>query len=294
MHSNACHRILVLGARGLLGSTLVPVLKSFGNEVISSSRFASGADVNFDPANFFQTSQILLEIKPDFVINLHGLTSVEECEINPELAFRANTLPNLNLCSARIANRMDFRIVSISTDHLYNRPGISKETEVEIVNTYALSKLEGELALDCNYDASLRTNFVGKSRTPTRESLTDWIVNNLMEGRSLKILDDVLFSPLSMLTLSELIGQVLSNFKPGTYNLGSKNGQSKAEFDIRFALELGLEAKHMSRVSLDEADFLVTKRPRDMRMNVEKFESEFSVKLPTLHDELCRVVKEYK
>lgn len=287
-------KLLVLGARGLLGSTLVPVLKSFGHEVISSSRFASDSDVHVDPANFFQLSVALRANNPDIVINLHGLTSVEECENNPDLAFRANTLPNLNLSSVRIVERLNYRVLNISTDHLYSQSGLSKEDHIEIVNQYALSKLGGELALDSNLDISIRTNFVGKSRSVLRESLTDWIVNNLNERRSIRVLDDVFFSPLSMASLSELIGRVIDDFKPGTYNLGSKNGKSKAEFDFDFANSLGLDTEQVSTVSLDDADFLVAKRPRDMRMNVEKFEIEYGINLPTLDEELVRLAGEYR
>lgn len=294
MYKDSSTKVLVLGSSGLLGSTLVPILRNEGFEVLAASRSSLDADINFDPLNYDEVKLALKRIHPDFVINLVGYTSVEECELNKDLATRIHVLPNLNLVAARTEDtRLKTKFLSISTDHLYNSPGSSKEHEISIVNHYALTKLQGELALDATKDLNIRTNFVGKSKNKARESLTDWVKTSAEGQREVSVLRDVLFSPLSMTTLSLLIVKALKSFQPGTMNLGSKFGYSKAEFDLKFARGMGLGLGNFREINLQEAAFLSAPRPKDMRMDVSSFESAFDVVLPSLDDELNQLVREY-
>ena len=294
MHKNSSTKVLVLGASGLLGSTLAPILRNDGFEVLAASRSSVNVDINFDPLNYEEVKLALKSIHPDFVINLVGYTSVEECELNKDIATRIHVLPNLNLVAARSQEpSVTAKILSISSDHLYDSPGPSQEHEISIVNHYALTKYQGELALDSTQDLNLRTNFVGKSKNRSRESLTDWVKASAEGQREVSVLRDVLFSPLSMTTLSNLIIKVLKDFQPGTMNLGSTDGFSKAEFDLKFARSMGLGVDKFREINLEEATFLSARRPKDMRMDVSRFEAAFEVNLPTLDDEINRLVREY-
>lgn len=287
-------KVLVLGSSGLLGSTLVPILRNEGFEVLAASRSSSKADVIFDPLSYQEVKLALKDLRPDFVINLVGYTSVEECELNQDIATRIHVLPNLNVVAARSqVLKLSTKLLSISTDHVYDSPGPSKEHEISILNHYALTKFQGELCLDSTKDLNLRTNFVGKSRNKSRESLTDWVKTSAEGHQEVSVLRDVLFSPLSMTSLSLLIIGALNRFQPGTMNLGSKDGFSKAEFDQKFAKAMGLGVKNFREINLQEATFLSARRPRDMRMDVSAFEAAFEVKLPSLDDEISQLVREY-
>lgn len=287
-------KILVLGASGLLGSTLVPHLRRKGYCVLAASRSSAKADVSFDPLSYKEVRTVLQDLRPDFVINLVGYTSVEECELNQDLATRVHVLPNLNVVAARSElPKLSTKLLNISTDHLYDSAGPSKEHEIKLVNHYALTKIQGELVLDSTKDLNLRTNFVGKSNNKDRESLTDWVKTSAEGHQEVGVLRDVLFSPLSMTTLSLLITKVLNRFQPGTMNLGSKDGFSKAEFDLKFARAMGLRVQNFREINLQEATFLSAKRPRDMRMDVSAFEAAFDIKLPSLDDEINQLVREY-
>lgn len=285
--------LLVLGSRGMLGSTLTPYLKEKGYIVYESSRFSESADIRFDPCDYWATRGALEQIQPHYVINLVGLTSVDECEQNPGLAFNVNVNPNLNLAAARRELRLDFGILGISSDHVYDGLGNSREDQVRLRNCYAVTKFKAELALQPDQDVVLRTNFVGKSRATGRDSLTDWLWDRAHRGARSKVIDDVFFSPLSMVSVSHAIDRVLKSFTPGIYNLGSRHGLSKAEFDFLFLEGLGLDHSLFAPIPKKDANFLVAPRPSDMRMDSTLFENTFSYTLPTLVDEVGRVTKEY-
>jgi len=107
------------------------------------------------------------------------------------------------------------------------------------------------------------------------------------------VLDDVYFSPLAMTTLSEMIHLVIEKRPVGVFNLGSRNGMSKADCDFEFAECLGLQTKTMTRIHVDQASFLKAYRPKDMRLDCTKFEKDFQITLPDLRDEIQLAAKDY-
>ena len=277
--------ILVTGASGLLGQTLAPFLRQAGHEVttVGHNRAAS-VDRVIDIADNKAVRAMLDEVWPHIVINLVGLTSVERCEAHPDEAWR------LNVRSAEtIANWVrgagDCRMIQISTDHVYDGPGPHAEDETDIVNVYALSKYAGELEALMAGATVLRTNFFGPSQLEGRPSFSDWALERLRSGEAFSGFDDVLFSPLSMTTLSKAVECVVQKPQPGVYNLGSRTGCSKADFIASVARHFGLDASRMKRCPQAEAGLKV-RRPGDMRMDSTLFERTFDFILPETEDEI--------
>lgn len=285
-------KILVTGSTGLLGTTLCPTLAKAGHFVVKHA-WNSEADFRFDLSQTSLCLQALDQIRPQIIINLAGLTSVELCEENPNAAYMANTKIVENLAAWMFYSRERCHLIQISTDHIYDGDGLHKEERVSITNAYALSKYAGELAAIRVPSTIVRTNFIGRSRDARRESLTDWIYYSMKKREIVEVLDDVFFSPLSMRTLSEMIGLIVDKKPCGVFNVGSHDGMTKAAFDFEFAEFLGLPVDTMYPVSADRASFLKAKRPKNMRMDSTKFEQEFRVKLPRLADELRYAAQDY-
>jgi dTDP-4-dehydrorhamnose reductase len=285
-------RVLITGATGLLGRTLVPQLRLHGHCLVTHAR-TGGADHSGDLADRGRTSELLSSIQPTVIINLVGLTSVELCENTPNSAYQANTRTVENL--AHWVRHADAKchLVQVSTDQLYDGPGLHTEDNITLTNVYAITKYAGELAAAHVPSTILRTNFIGRSRAPHRASLTDWVYGSLRSGKNIEVLEDVFFSPLSMMTLAEMIHLVIDQRPVGTFNLGSRGGMSKADLDFAFAESVGLQTRTMTRITLDQATFLKAYRPRDMRLDCSKFERTLGVELPLLSDELSRIAKEY-
>jgi len=79
----------------------------------------------------------------------------------------------------------------------------------------------------------------------------------------------------------------------GVYNLGSKNGLSKAQFAVKFAKKLKLNTK-LLKIVCYKKNLLTAKRPLDMRMDINFFEKKFNVILKDLNYEINLVAKQYK
>lgn len=286
-------KILVTGATGMLGSTLVPFLRGRGYSVITQGRLST-ADFPADLTRLSDARALLSEVAPDVIVNLIGLTSVEGCEENLHRAYLVNTKTVENIADALRNQKIDSHLIHISTDHIYDGSGFHAEADVTITNNYAMTKYAGELAALQVRSAILRTNFIGRSRVEGRQSLTDWVFQSMKRGDSIEVLTDVTFSPLSMACVSEMVDVVVQKEPVGVFNLGSQGGMSKADLDFAFAEAVGLSTKSMTRINSSEARFLRAYRPKNMKMNSSKFESALGVTLPTLEEEINRVARDYE
>jgi dTDP-4-dehydrorhamnose reductase len=286
------NKILVTGATGLLGSSLVPYLKEVGYRVVTHAKNLQ-ADVMSDLADKVKTHEILERIQPNIIVNLVSLTNVELCEEQINLAYLANTRSVENLVDWIKITKSKCYLVQISTDHVYDGIGPHNEDNVTISNNYAFSKYAGDLAAQRVSSTILRTNFIGRSQVSSRESLTDWMYNSVINGKHVQVLSDVYFSPLPLTTLVKMIELVVQKKPIGIYNLGSNNGMSKADFAFLFVKYLKLSTDNIKRIESNQASFLKTYRPKDMRMDCSKFENALDIKLPNLHDLIQSLTEEY-
>jgi dTDP-4-dehydrorhamnose reductase len=276
-------RVLVSGGNGLLGATLVPVLRNQGYEVFVASRAAENGGVDLRSRS--KTVEVLDRVCPDVVINLVAATDVDQCERDPVAAYRSNALVVGNL-AAWIQGRRDCRLIQISTDQLYDsQTGPSNEDCIAPANYYAYSKYAGELLALGAAGLVLRTNLFGRSRHESRSSISDWLVSVMRNGQQAQIFTDIMFSPLSLETLCATIARILPLHTCGIFNLGSTNGMSKADFALELARVLALPTGKLVRTTSDAFGFCA-RRPKDMRMDVSRFESTFAISLPSLESEI--------
>src|SRR5271167_27881 len=278
------HTVLVTGARGLLGSSLVPYLKTAGNRVICVSR-EPGTDVCADLASRSEALRCLSSAKPDTIINLAALTDVDACERDRNSAYIANVSIVENIVASMRAAAPGSHLLQISTDQIYDGPGPHTETDITLTNAYAESKYQGEIAAAAAPSTVLRTNFFGPSRCPSRASFSDWLLASLRSLNPITVFDDILFSPLSISSLVALIAMVASRRQTGIFNLGSMHGMSKADFAFALADVFHAPTGTMKR-GFSSSRSQYAYRPKDMRMDSTLFERTFSVNLPPLLQEI--------
>jgi dTDP-4-dehydrorhamnose reductase len=283
-------KVLIIGSSGLLGTSLVKLLAPLF-KLITVTRTSPDSDYNIDMTSTSKSVYLLSEIKPDFIVNLAALTNVDACEDDINLAYNVNTKIAENI--AKYSNdREAVFVVHISTDHIYDGEN-SSEDDIVIYNSYAMTKYCAEKSFKSDNSVILRTNFFGKSLSQKSEGLCDSIYSLAASGQELNLFNDVYFSPLSINTLCDVILFCLKKQLLGVFNVGSNEGMSKEDF-LKTFLELsGVNNVKYKSISVNDIDFK-THRPKDMRMDVSRFEKAFNYKLPKLINEIESVANEFK
>ncbi|MEJ5328521.1 MAG: dTDP-4-dehydrorhamnose reductase [Desulfobaccales bacterium] len=213
-------RILITGAKGLLGRELVQVLSS-AHEVAALGR------EELDIADPAQVEAALARYRPQWLVNAAAFTRVDACESEPELAFRVNaTGPEV---LARAAARHGVRLLHISTDYVFpgDRPVPLPYRETDPVgplSVYGRSKLLGEEAVRGVLRGEaviVRTawlyglggpNFL---KTMLRLALAD-------PGRTLRVVDDQHGSPTWARTLAEQLKALVEADARGLFHASAE------------------------------------------------------------------------
>ena len=282
-------KFLVMGAYGLLGSRLCPALEVAGHRVVKQSRWRE-AEFSVEPTDLASVEKLISTTAPDAVINLNALTDVDGCEDNPAEAYRANVRSAEVL--ATLLQGTSIYLIHLSTDQVYSGKGPHQEHQVLPCNVYGLSKYAGELACQAMRASVLRTNFVGHSIVAGRLGFTDWLYRAFSEDQKITLFEDVWFSPLHIDQLASALEWVGRKQPEGIFNLGAREGVSKAGFALKFAERLGLDTSSAELGKLAEKP-LRAPRPLDMQLEVNEFERLRGTALPDIDLVINAAVADY-
>lgn len=273
--------VLVTGATGLLGPYLIDALSGLG-PVAATSR--SGPSHPCDLTDADAVASLMQAVNPAVVVHTAALTDVDGCEEDPARAQALNAD-----ATAHLADTLEpsAPLVYISTDQVYpDTAGAHREGDESPVNAYGRSKLAGELAARNHRNALvLRTNFFGPSKTPNRQSLSDFVERNLRAENPIVLFDDVLFSPLHIETLAQVVAELVAKNVTGVFNAGCRDGMSKADFGFHIARHLRLPTDNARRGRSSEMPGRAP-RPKDLRMDVSRIEAALGRPMPTLSQEV--------
>lgn len=205
-------KILVTGAKGMLGQDLCPILENEGYDVVRT-------DVdNLDITNYEMAEKVLTEIKPEYIIHCAAYTNVDKAEEDLDTARLINSKGTENI--AKICGKNDITIIYISTDYVFAGDGTKPylpSDKTAPLNNYGLTKWEGEEAIRkyCKKYYIARTSWLyghyGKNFVETMISLAN--------KPELKVVDDQIGCPTWTVELSNGIIKLLKNKEYNTYHV---------------------------------------------------------------------------
>jgi dTDP-4-dehydrorhamnose reductase len=186
-------RILLIGANGQLGTDLRHVL---AGEV-------TGIDwPDLDVRDEKQVRSIVLQYRPDMVINCAAQTNVDACEEDPETAFAVNALGAMHV--ARAAAGVAAAVTYISTDYVFGAAGPDHPPYTETdcpgpVNAYGASKLAGEHLTRAYNPAALVVRTCGLYGHAGARGKGGNFVETMLRlaetGKPIRVVDDQRLSP---------------------------------------------------------------------------------------------------
>lgn len=208
-------KILVIGASGMIGSTMLRVMhEKFPSNTIGTVRDPSikrffetdiGACLisGVDAENYDSLVKVLGDVRPDVVVNCAGLTKHKPGAEDPLISLPINTLMPHRL--SKICALMGARFIHISTDCVFSgKRGLYKEDDpADAEDVYGKSKLLGEV----NYPNSitLRTSTIGRELN-SKYGLLDWF---LAQNANCRGYTKAIFSGLPTVLFSKIVRDVV-------------------------------------------------------------------------------------
>lgn len=224
-------RVLVIGASGMIGSTVLRVLsenkdwqvygsvrdgsvKRFFSTSIGE-RLIAGIDVEQPDA----LARVLDKVRPDVVVNCAGLTKHKPEAEDPLVSVPINTLMPHRL--AALCKLVGARLIHVSTDCVFSgeKGGYTEDDFADARDVYGKSKALGEV----NYPhaVTLRTSTIGHE-LQSRYGLLDWF---LSQERQCKGYTRAVFSGLPTVVFAQVVRDVVIPDKTlsGLYHVAAKS-----------------------------------------------------------------------
>jgi len=221
--------ILLLGASGLLGNTLLRYFNLQSNlEVVGTSRSLTSIKTlskdlqnkvipNIDVENSDHLLKVISEVKPDIIINCVGVVKQLHEANDPLSALPINAILPHRL--AKLTEISGARLIHFSTDCVFSgkKGNYLESDQPDASDIYGISKWMGEV--DHPNVITLRTSLIGHELSGNR-SLVNWF---LSQNGSIKGYQNAIFSGLPAIEIAKVLHHfVLPNSKlHGLYHLSA-------------------------------------------------------------------------
>jgi dTDP-4-dehydrorhamnose reductase len=264
-------RVAITGTTGRVGRALAD---HFGKRhtVIELPRRV------FDMARLDHMGMAMDRLECDVFLNPAGLTSLEACEDDPEMAAHLNEHAPGEISSW--AGSRNVKVVHFSTDYVFagNEPGLRTEEEpCEPLSVYGKSKRAGEMAVLRNPRSVVaRVSWVFG---PEKESFADGVIRSLREGKPVAAVADKFSLPTSTCDLAEAIEAIVERDVRGIIHVCqsgepvSWHGMAEVVIDEWQALGRLKGTPELVATKLDEVAAFRAPRPRHSAMSTRRLES---------------------
>ena len=223
-------KILVLGASGMIGSTVIRVMSERNDYEVSgtvraesmkrffSAPIAKKMVAGVDVENHDSLVRVLNQLRPDVVVNCVGLTKHKPEADDPLVTTKINTLMPHRL--ANLCKLIGARLIHISTDCVFSgeKGGYIESDFADAKDVYGKSKALGEI--DYPNTITLRTSTIGHELNSTY-GLLNWF---LSQGKQCKGYNRAIFSGLPTIVFAQIIRDVVIPHKniSGLYHVASR------------------------------------------------------------------------
>ncbi len=295
-------KILITGARGMLGTDLVGRLKP-GHQLLGVGRQAAPnlgiAFQTVDLNRAGKAEEVIQSFRPEVILHSAAMTDVDGCESNRMEALRGNFQLTRNVTDA--ANRANALVVFFSTDFVFDGKKQSPYEEEDLpcpISVYGESKLLGEryLLLRARHFMILRTSWVFGN---AGKNFPRKILAQAETKKPFSVVPDQFGNPTYTADLAEavekLIPQITGKAKAGLnqiYHVANEGVVSRYEFARSVLRKKNYSTELMTPISSDQAPPRPAARPRNSALACQKFKVQYGIALRHWEEALEAFLKE--
>ncbi len=283
-------KILVIGASGLLGNAM---MREYSQNYEVHGTYKSH---NVDRKNMHQldvlqkaaVGSLLERLKPDLVIDTHGITSVDYCETNKEEATMINVEGTRNIAdSVKLAG---CRLVYISTDGVFDgekKTPYVEEDKPNPVNHYGVTKLMAEriVAQQERHVIARTSTLFGRGGTRKTPTFVGWVISQLSENQEIQVVTDQHHNPTYVDYLAQVIGKLFEKNANGVFHTAGGTTISRFDLALKIADTFELDSNLIKPITTSELK-QKARRPLRLGLDISKAERATSIKGMSIDEEL--------
>lgn len=297
-------KLLLLGRNGQVGWELQRSLAPLG-ELIALDRQgdAGGQGLCGDLSRLDELARTVRALRPDVIVNAAAHTAVDKAESEPDQARLLNALAPQVL--AREAAQIGALLVHYSTDYVFDGSGSAARTETEAtapLSVYGSSKLEGERLIQASGCRHLifRTSWVYAARGG---NFAKTMLRLAQEREALSVIDDQWGAPTGADLIADVTAHAIRQLQrqpgdQGLYHLvagGETTWHAYADHVIARARELAPDRPwKVQRINAVPTSAFPTpaQRPHNSRLNTDRLQQTFGLRLPHWQAGVDRMLQE--
>ena len=254
----------MLGAGGMLGKELVPILSAKGQ--------VCARDIgDFDITDRKGVQREVEALQPQVLVNAAAYTDVDGCESKKETAFAVNAegARNVALACAAIGGRM----IHLSTDYVFDGSSRTPYREEDLpnpLNVYGASKLQGERFIQEILESHLivRTEWLYGRHG---KNFVDTILRLAGQQKELRVVDDQRGSPTFSRDLSFALDRLIGIEARGILHVTNAGSCTLFEFARQILREKGYN--HVQVIPITSEDLArAARRPASSVMDCQRYE----------------------
>ena len=285
-------KILITGADGMLGESLVTILRQKKHTLFAfSHKKETNLLTPLEITDHEQVRKVITSLKPDIIIHLAALTNVDYCEEHPEEAYKVNYGATKNIAS--ICSKENIRLYFISTGAVFS--GEKKKSYVEDdickpINVYGKTKLNAEIEVrKLPHYCIVRTGWLIGGGKKDKKFVSLILSQLKKKVPLLRAVSDVRGSPTLTFDLAKTITKLIQKKAGGTIHVVNEGISSRLDI-TRELLKIVKSDTKLEGVPLGYFKEKAL-RPRMEALDASKLKSKYNLLLPSWQASLRTYIK---
>ncbi len=284
-------KILVLGGSGLIGNFFIrnsinhEIITTFNKTKINTSNIIS-KKINL-PEDWTKLQNLILEKKPDIVLNSMAFSNSDFCETNKEKVYALHVKVSEKITA--LCSKINSKIVFLSTDYVFDgkKGNYTENDETNPINYYGHSKdLAEKITLKNENNLVLRTAMVYGLSSKVR--FLRYVIENLRKNQEINTYNDIFNSATLLDDLTNGISKAIEFDANGIYHMVGSSCVSRFDFAKTVAKVFNFNENLVKPVSIVSSK-LKAQRPVKPCLNNSKAVKTFNIKFSSINEGIKRV-----
>jgi dTDP-4-dehydrorhamnose reductase len=197
------------------------------------------------------------------IINAAAYTNVDKCEDERKICWETNVKSIEKILE--VSESFSPLFIQVSSDYVFdgNSGSYREIDEPKPLGYYGFCKLAGEKLLrSCGLEyLIIRTSILYGTGNKIRPNYVTWIINELKNGKKIRVVNDQYGNPTFVDDLSEAIYRLLEKEVYGVFHVSGKESCSRYNFALKIAQIFELNSELIEEITSEQ---LKQKAPRPM------------------------------